>query len=51
MFIPDPNFSIPDPGLKRCRIPDPDPHQRVQVFLAIKTVPKLSGKIIWDVHP
>jgi hypothetical protein len=24
---------IPDPGLKRIRIPDPDPHQRIQVVL------------------
>jgi hypothetical protein len=23
MFIPDPNFSIPDPGSKRFRIPNP----------------------------
>jgi hypothetical protein len=30
MFIPDPNFSISDLGLKRFRIPDPDPHQRVE---------------------
>jgi hypothetical protein len=25
MFIPDPNFSIPDLGSTRFRIPDPDP--------------------------
>jgi hypothetical protein len=29
MFILDLNFSIPDPGSKRFRIPDPDPHQRI----------------------
>jgi hypothetical protein len=27
-----PNFSIPDPGSKRFRIPDPDQHQRISVF-------------------
>jgi hypothetical protein len=32
MFIPDPNFSLPDPGSKRFRIPDPNPHQRVSIF-------------------
>jgi hypothetical protein len=36
MFIPDPNFFIPDPGLKRYRIPDPDPQQRIVVFLTKK---------------
>jgi hypothetical protein len=25
--VPDPNFSIPDLGSKRFRIPDPDPHK------------------------
>ncbi len=45
MFIPDQNFSIPDqnfsipdqnisildpdPGSKKFRIPDPDPHQKI----------------------
>ncbi len=29
MFIPYPNFSIPDPGLKRICIPDPHPHKRI----------------------
>ncbi len=31
MFIPDPRFkfSIPDPGPKRFRFPDPYPHQRI----------------------
>ncbi len=33
--IPDPNFSIPDPGfrVKRQRIPDPDLQQRILLFL------------------
>jgi hypothetical protein len=38
MFIPDPNFSIPDPGSKRFRIP----HQRIHVFLTQRNVSKLS---------
>jgi hypothetical protein len=42
MIIPDPNFSIPDPGSKRFRILDPDPHLRIQVFLSLKTVSKIS---------
>jgi hypothetical protein len=29
MFIPDPNFSITDPGTKRFRIPTPDPYPRI----------------------
>ncbi len=44
MFNPDPNFSIPDPGSKRFRIPDPHQHQ-IKVLLTHKTVTKLS------VHP
>jgi hypothetical protein len=50
--IPDPNFSIPDPGSKRFRIPDPDQHRRIQVFLAEKFVSDLwetgSGMFIPD---
>jgi hypothetical protein len=42
MFIPDPNFSYPDPGSKRFRILDPDPHQRIKVFLNPKNCFKLS---------
>jgi hypothetical protein len=34
--IPDPIFSIPDPGLTIFLIPDPD--KRIQVFLTQKTV-------------
>ena len=30
-FIPDPIFSIPDPGTRVDRIPDPEPHQRIYV--------------------
>ncbi len=47
MLISDPNFSIPDPGSKVKKIPDPAPHQRIFnhkiCFWAL-------GKIIWDVH-
>ncbi len=47
--------SVADPGClswsRGFRIPDPDPHQRIKVFLTLKTVSKLSEKIIWDVHP
>ncbi len=32
---------FPDPGSKRFRIPNPNPHQRIQVFLALKIVSKL----------
>ncbi len=32
MLIPDPNF-FPDPGSKRFRVPGPDPHQRILVYL------------------
>jgi hypothetical protein len=44
--IPESNFSIPYPGFwiqgpKRFGIPDPDPHQRIEGFLALKTVSKL----------
>jgi hypothetical protein len=30
--IPDTNNSIPDPGSKRLRIPDLDPHRRLSIF-------------------
>ncbi len=46
MFIPNPNFSISDPGLKRFRIPDLDPYQRLQEFFTQKVVSKLSE--IWS---
>jgi hypothetical protein len=51
IFIPDPNFSIQNrvkkildlgSGSKRFWIPDPDPHQRISVFLTQKFVSKLS---------
>jgi hypothetical protein len=33
MFIPDPTFSIPYPGSRVDKIPEPDLHQIVLVFL------------------
>jgi hypothetical protein len=42
MFIPDPNFSIPDPESKRFHIPDPVPHQIVEVFSNQTIVSELS---------
>jgi hypothetical protein len=45
MFIPDRNFSTADPGSNRFRIPVPDPHQIIQIFLTLKTVSKLSEKL------
>ncbi len=42
-WIPDPNFSIPDPGFNIKKIPDPDPHQRVTVFLTPKIVYKFRN--------
>jgi hypothetical protein len=48
LFIPDPNFSIPVPGSKRLRSPDPDRHNSIfnpkNYFLAL-------GNMIRDVHP
>jgi hypothetical protein len=34
--IPVPTFSIPDPGSRVDKIPDPDQYQRVSVFLTKK---------------
>jgi hypothetical protein len=48
MFIPDPNFTIPDPGsgvkkkIPDPRIRDPDPPERTEVFLTQNIVSKLS---------
>jgi hypothetical protein len=42
MFIQDPDFSIPDPGSKRHRIPNPNQQQRIQIFLTQIIVTKLS---------
>jgi hypothetical protein len=42
--IPDLNITIPDPGSKRFRIPDPDPHQRILVFFNPKIF--LSSRIL-----
>jgi hypothetical protein len=54
MFIPDPIFSIPDPGLTRFRIPDPDPHQRTEVYFTRNIDTRFSkirsGTFIRDVH-
>jgi hypothetical protein len=51
MFIPDPNFSIPDPGSKK--IPDPGSEsasKNLSIFNP-KNCFYALGKIIWDVHP
>jgi hypothetical protein len=51
--IPDPNFSIQDPGSRVDKIPDP--HQRITVFLTQKTATKFSkigsSKFILDSGP
>ncbi len=49
MFIPDPYFSIPDPVIKRFRIPDPDPHQRLSIFNP-KNCFQTLGNMIRDVY-
>jgi hypothetical protein len=36
--IPDPKFSIPDPRSKRFWIQDPDPRQRIELFVTQETV-------------
>ncbi len=46
MFIPDPDFPIPDPGSSRLRIPNPEPQHwgdknLKYVFLTQKVVTKL----------
>jgi hypothetical protein len=38
---PRSQFSIPDPGSKRYRLPNPDPQKRIKVFATQKTVRKL----------
>ncbi len=40
--IPEPYFSIPVPGSRVKKAPDPDPQQRIQVFFTQKIVIKLS---------
>jgi hypothetical protein len=44
LFIPDPNFSSPDPVSRVKKIPDPDsdPFKIIQVLLTQKIVAKLS---------
>jgi hypothetical protein len=49
MFIPDPNFSIPDPGSKRSRIRIYI--KRIRVFLTSKKLLLSFGNSIWDDHP
>ncbi len=52
MFIPDPNFSIPDsdPRSKRFRILGLETHQRIKYFLP-KNFFSALGNMIRDVHP
>ncbi len=49
--IPDPNVSTPDLESRVKKIPDPGSALKNVRILALKTVSKLSEKIIWDVHP
>ncbi len=46
LFIPNPNLSITDPGSSVEKVPDPDPHQRIFVFLIQKSVLR-SWKQFW----
>jgi hypothetical protein len=46
MFIPDPNFFHPGSRVENS-IPDPDPHQRINVFLAQKNCFYALGNMIW----
>jgi hypothetical protein len=46
MIIPDSVFSIPDHGSRFEKIPDTDPHLRIQVFVTQKIDTKLSK--IWS---
>jgi hypothetical protein len=39
--IPGPDLFIPNPGSRVYKIPDPDPRQRISVFLTSKIVSKL----------
>ncbi len=53
MFIPDPNFSIPDPGSKRFRIPDPESgsaSKNLSIFIP-KNCFYAVGNMIQGVHP
>jgi hypothetical protein len=40
-FIPNPGSEFCHPGSRVKKIPDPDPHQRIYIFLTQKTVSKL----------
>jgi hypothetical protein len=48
-MYPGSEFSIPDPGSKKFRIPEL--RQWISVFFTLKPVSKLSEIIIRDVHP
>jgi hypothetical protein len=49
MLIPDPNFSIPDPGSKVKKIPGSASASKNLSILTQKLF--LSSLMIWDVHP
>jgi hypothetical protein len=51
--IPDPNVSIPDPGFRVKKIPDPRSASVSRILSIINPIKcfKAVGKIIWDVHP
>jgi hypothetical protein len=54
MFIPDPNFSIIDPGSRVKNISDPgsgSASKNLSIFLTQKIVSKLSKNMIQDVQP
>jgi hypothetical protein len=46
MFIPNSGsgFSVPDPGSKRHRVPNPDPQQRISIFNPKKFIRSFSVK-------
>jgi hypothetical protein len=52
MFIPDPGSVFSYPGSMVKKIPDPDPHERIEVLLIQKLfVRSLKYCMIRDVHP
>ncbi len=46
---PGPEFSHPESRIEK--VPDPDPHQRTEVFLSPEIAIKLSEISSGDVHP
>jgi hypothetical protein len=50
MSIPDPNFSIPDPGSRIKTIPDPGSAPK-KVFSTQKIASQALGNMNRDVHP